>query len=41
MFLLDTDTVIFSLKGHPVVRENLRRHLHYPLKISTITLPTT
>jgi tRNA(fMet)-specific endonuclease VapC len=37
MFLLDTDTVIFSLKGHPAVRENLRRHLHDPLKISTIT----
>ncbi len=37
MFLLDTDTVIFSLKGHPVVRENLQRHLHDPLKISAIT----
>ena len=37
MFLLDTDTVIFSLKGHPSVRENLRRHLQDPLKISTIT----
>lgn len=37
MFLLDTDTVIFSLKGHPTVRENLRRHLHDPLKISAIT----
>ncbi len=37
MFLLDTDTVIFSLKGHPVVRENLLRHLQDPLKISVIT----
>ena len=37
MFLLDTDTVTFSLKGHPAVRENLRRHLHDPLKISVIT----
>ena len=37
MFLLDTDTVIFSLKGHPAVRVNLQRHVHDPLKISVIT----
>lgn len=37
MFLLDTDTVIFSLKGHPAVKGNLQRHMHDPLKISVIT----
>jgi tRNA(fMet)-specific endonuclease VapC len=37
MFLLDTDTVIFSLKGHSAVRVNLRRHVHDPLKICVIT----
>ncbi len=38
MFLLDTDMVIFSLKGHPIIRENLQRHRHDPLKISSITI---
>jgi len=38
MYLLDTDTVIYSLKGHPVVERNVRRHLHDPIKISVITL---
>lgn len=38
MYLLDTDTVIYSLKAHPVVQENLRRHYHEPLKISVVTL---
>lgn len=38
MFLLDTDTVIFILKGHPAVIENLRRHRQYPVKISIVTL---
>jgi tRNA(fMet)-specific endonuclease VapC len=38
MFLLDTDMVIFSFKGHPTVRENIARHRHDPLKISIITL---
>ncbi|MBI5584354.1 MAG: type II toxin-antitoxin system VapC family toxin [Deltaproteobacteria bacterium] len=37
MYLLDTDTVIFSLKGHPVLMENLRRHLNDPLQISIVT----
>jgi predicted nucleic acid-binding protein len=37
MYLLDTDTVIFSLKGHPVVQEQLRRHLNDPLQISIVT----
>ena len=38
MYLLDTDTIIFSLKGHASVRENLRTHFHDPMKISVITL---
>jgi len=37
MFLLDTDTIILSLKGHPAVKENLRRHQNDPLKVSVIT----
>jgi predicted nucleic acid-binding protein len=37
MFLLDTDTIILSLKGHPTVKENLRRHQNDPLKVSVIT----
>ena len=37
MFLLDTDTVIYSIKGHPAVRENLQRHMHDPMKISIMT----
>lgn len=38
MYLLDTDIVIYSLKGHPAVKKNLERNLHAPLKISIITL---
>jgi tRNA(fMet)-specific endonuclease VapC len=38
MFLLDTDTIIYSLKGHPMVKANLERHLHAVLKISIATL---
>lgn len=37
MYLLDTDTVIYLLKGHPAVVENLKNHLHEPIKISVIT----
>jgi predicted nucleic acid-binding protein len=37
MFLLDTDTIILNLKGHPAVKESLRRHLNDPLMISVIT----
>lgn len=37
MYLLDTDTVIYILKGDPVVTENLKRHLHDPMKISVVT----
>ena len=36
MYLLDTDTVIHSLKGHPDIEGNLRRHLHDSLKISAL-----
>jgi tRNA(fMet)-specific endonuclease VapC len=38
MYLLDADIVIYNLKGHPVVRKNLERHLHDVLRISVITL---
>lgn len=38
MYLLDTNTIIYSLKGHTVVEENLRRHLHDPMCISVVTL---
>jgi len=38
MYLLDTDTVIYSLKGQAMVRENLRLHLNDTLNISVITL---
>ena len=38
MFLLDTDTVIYCLKGHETVIRNLKNHRQDPLKISTITL---
>lgn len=38
MYLLDTDTIIYALKGNPSVKENLQRHLNDPLKISVITL---
>lgn len=38
MYLLDTDIVIYSLKGHPEVKKNLERNLHAALKISVVTL---
>lgn len=37
MFLLDTDTIIFSLKGHPIVQENLKRYMNDSLLISIVT----
>lgn len=37
MFLLDTDTLIYSLKGHPVVVENFRIHADAPKAVSVIT----
>lgn len=38
MFLLDTDIVIYALKGNDKVLDNLRLHLHDPMHISTISL---
>jgi predicted nucleic acid-binding protein len=38
MFLLDTDTIIYSLKGNIAVQTNLQLHLHDPLEISSVTL---
>ena len=38
MYLLDTDTVIYILKGHPIVEQNLRENAHETMKVSVITL---
>ena len=38
MYLLDTDTIIYSLKGHDAVKKNLQHHSEDPMKISIITL---
>ena len=38
MYLLDTDILIYSLKAHKTVQQNLRHHLHDPIKISAVTL---
>ncbi|MEN8128755.1 MAG: type II toxin-antitoxin system VapC family toxin [Pseudomonadota bacterium] len=38
MFLLDTDTVIYSMKGNTNVQKNLRQHLNDSINISIITL---
>lgn len=38
MFLLDTDTLIYVLKGNPRVKENLHVHLYDPMYISTISM---
>ncbi len=38
MFLLDTDTVIYALKGNEAVAQNLQRHLDDPMAISAISL---
>lgn len=38
MFLLDMDTVIYVLKGVPAAVSNLKKHIHAPIKIGTITL---
>lgn len=38
MFLLDTDTIIYSLKGNPDVLRNLEAHQQDPLCICAITL---
>ena len=38
MYLLDTDTVIYALKGQPEVMRNLALHAGDPLGVSVITL---
>lgn len=38
MYLLDTDTVIYALKGQPDVVRNLALHADDPLGVSVITL---
>lgn len=37
MYLLDTDTIIYSFKGEPVVLANLNKHAAQPKAISVIT----
>ncbi len=37
MYLLDTDTIIYSLKGVPAVVEQMRNHATDPKAISVIT----
>lgn len=38
MFLLDTDTIIFNMKGNVNVQKNLRQHINESISISVITL---
>ena len=38
MYLLDTDTIIYILKGNPSVERNLQRHYNDPIKVSVMTL---
>ena len=38
MYLLDTDTVIYSLKGHETVQKNLEAHIDEPMSLSVISL---
>ncbi len=38
MFLLDTDTIIYALKGDKHVLQHLQQHINDPLAISIITL---
>ena len=38
MYLLDTDTVIYVLKGNAAVKANLRHHYSSPMHLSVITL---
>jgi tRNA(fMet)-specific endonuclease VapC len=38
MYLLDTDTIIFALKGDTAVQKNLRNHARDPMKMSVVTL---
>jgi tRNA(fMet)-specific endonuclease VapC len=38
MYLLDTDIIIYNLKGNEMVRQNLRNHINDPIQISSVTL---
>lgn len=38
MYLIDTDILIYSLKGHETVKENLQKHIHDSIQISAVTL---
>lgn len=38
MFLLDTDTIIYSLKDNENVKKNLRQYYNDPIKISVMSL---
>ena len=38
MYLLDTNIIIYSLKGMPGIKEHLEKHILDPLSISVITL---
>lgn len=38
MFLLDTDIIIYSLKGNEAVKCNLRKHIDDPIKTTSVTL---
>ncbi|MBW2617128.1 MAG: type II toxin-antitoxin system VapC family toxin [Deltaproteobacteria bacterium] len=38
MYLLDTDTIIYNLKGNNAITRNLQHHFEDPMKICVITL---
>jgi tRNA(fMet)-specific endonuclease VapC len=38
MFLLDTDTIVYNMKGSEAIKKNLLHHMDGPMKISVITL---
>ena len=38
MFILDTDTIIYNLKGNEAIKRNLQDHFEDPMKICVITL---
>jgi len=38
MYLLDTDTVIYALKGHSAVVKNLDIHRYAPMRICVVTM---
>ena len=37
MYLIDTDIVIYALRGSPVVQQNMEAHAESPKSISVIT----